>query len=92
MYKPNKKHMNKPGSNNSVFPKINFSQMLCNAPIYTIGVDTHDRNSLAYCLCRNVSGMTEILLVKTMRKKKQFKKEVENLSKYFNAKIYWEVN
>lgn len=60
-------------------------------PTYSIGVDTYDKKTLAYCLCKNLNGTMEILLAKTMNKEKEFKQEVENLSKYFNATIYGEV-
>lgn len=54
-------------------------------PFYSIGVDTYDEKNLAYCLSRSVNGVVEILLCKTMKDKKPFEEEVENLSKYFNA-------
>jgi hypothetical protein len=60
-------------------------------PTYSIGVDTIDKYNLAYCLCKNSDDKMEILLAKTTADKKEFKEEVENLSKYFNAEIYGEL-
>lgn len=56
-------------------------------PIFIIGIDTN-----AYCLVKSQNGKTEILLSKVIKNKKQFEKEVTNLSIYFNAKIYRENN
>jgi hypothetical protein len=53
-----------------------------------MGVDTYDKDALAYCLSRKVDGVIEILLCKTMRDEKEFKQEVENLAKYFNADVF----
>lgn len=57
-------------------------------PQYIIGVDTYDKDALAYCLSRKVDGVIEIILLKTMRNEKQFEEEVQNLSKYFNAEVF----
>lgn len=54
---------------------------------YFIGIDTLDKRRNAYCLSREVDGVMEIVLSKTMNDKTQFKQEVENLSKYFNAQV-----
>lgn len=54
---------------------------------YFIGVDTYDKNALAYCLGKQKDGDFELLLAKTMNDEEQFKEEVTNLAKYFNAKI-----
>lgn len=56
---------------------------------YIIGVDTYDKNMLAYCLMRKnmETKLSEVVLAKTIRDEKAFKEEVKNLAKYFNAKI-----
>lgn len=79
-------------SSSFVFDPDLLDKIKGNAPIYSIGVDTYDEKSLAYCLCKHLDGKTEIMLAKTMRSKKGFKEEVSNLSKYFNAKIFREVD
>ena len=48
-----------------------------------------DKNTLAYCFGRKVDGVFEIMPAKTMRDIKEFKQEVENLAKYFNADVFW---
>lgn len=58
---------------------------------FFIGVDTCDKDNLAYCFAKKSDGITEILLAKTMSDEKKFKEEVENLSKYFNATVYGEI-
>lgn len=58
-------------------------------PEYVMGVDTYDKDALAYCFGRKVDGVFEIMLSKTMRDEKEFKQEVENLAKYFNAVVLW---
>lgn len=64
--------------------------------IYTIGVDASTVNGVkAYCLTKGVvGGSTEILLTKSVNEenversmKSEFEIEVENLAKYFNARI-----
>lgn len=55
---------------------------------YVMGVDTYDKDALAYCLSRKVDGVVEILLCKTMRDENEFKQEIENLAKYFNADVF----
>ena len=56
---------------------------------YVMGVDTYDKDALAYCFGRKVEGVFEIMLAKTMRDEKEFKQEVENLAKHFNADVFW---
>lgn len=58
---------------------------------YAIGIDTYDKNNLAYCLSRTIDKKFEIILCKRMKDEKEFKEETENLSKYFNATIFREV-
>jgi|GEM_PF-3514173 len=79
-------------SSSFVFDPALLDKIKGDAPIYSIGVDTYDEKSLAYCFCKHLDGKVEILLAKTMRSKKDFKEEVSNLSKYFNAKICGEVD
>lgn len=79
-------------SSSFVFDPALLDKLKGDAPTYSIGVDTYDEKSLAYCFCKHLDGKVEILLAKTMRSKKDFKKEVSNLSKYFNAKICGEVD
>jgi len=57
-------------------------------PEYFMGVDTYDKKMNAYCLTRRVDGVTEILLSKVIKEENDFEKEVENLAKYFNAKVF----
>lgn len=71
-----------------VFDPALLDKLKGQPPSYSIGVDTCDINSLAYCFCKHIDGKTEILLTKTMIHKEQFNEEVENLAKYFNAQIF----
>ena len=57
-------------------------------PEYVMGVDTYDKDALTYCFGRKVDGVFEIMLAKTMRDENEFKQEVENLAKYFNANVF----
>lgn len=57
-------------------------------PEYVMGVDTYDKDALAYCFGRKVDGVFEIMLSKTMRDENEFKQEIENLAKYFNADVF----
>ena len=59
-------------------------------PYYALGVDTYDKNSLAYCLTRKIDGNIEILLCKKMKDEIEFEQEVKNLAKYFNADTFRE--
>lgn len=56
-------------------------------PEYFMGADTYDKEMNAYCLTRRVDGVIEVLLSKVIKDENDFEKEVENLSKYFNAKV-----
>ncbi len=53
---------------------------------YHIGIDTYDKDNLAYCLTRTIDKVTEVLLLKRMKDETAFNEEVDNLAKYFNAK------
>ena len=52
---------------------------------HVIGVDTYDKEAMAYSLIRRTVNGEEILLSKVMRNEADFKEEVNNLAKYFNA-------
>ena len=78
-------------SGSFLFDKALLEKATIKQPEYVIGVDTYDKDVLAYCFGRKVDGVFKIMLSKTMRDEKEFKQEVENLSKYFNATIYKEV-
>lgn len=54
-------------------------------PKYIIGIDTYDKNNSAYCLMKKNEDHIEVLLAKTIRDENEFKEEVENIAKYFNA-------
>jgi len=75
-------------SGSFLFDKALLEKATIKQPYYVIGVDTYDKDALAYCLSRKVDGVIEILLCKTMRDEKEFKQEVESLSKYFNADVF----
>ena len=79
-------------SSSFVFDPALLDKLKGDVPTYSIGVDTYDEKSLAYCFCKHLDGKIEILLAKTMKSKKDFKEEVTNLSKYFNAKICGEID
>tara|TARA_R110000772_G_scaffold1095_5_gene3882 strand:+ start:1554 stop:1856 length:303 start_codon:yes stop_codon:yes gene_type:complete len=61
-------------------------------PKYYIGVDCHDNDALAYCMCMNIDNDSTFILMKTMKDKDKFKEEVTNLSRYFNAEICGEID
>jgi len=54
---------------------------------YYIGVDTAMPNENAYCLVRKTEDDSEIILCKGMVNEANFKEEVDNLAKYFDARI-----
>ena len=66
------------------FPSSLRKQMIGNIPTYAIGVYT-TKDANCYTLVKKVKGEIEILLCKTIENKDEFNKEVENLTKYFNA-------
>lgn len=57
-------------------------------PIYAIGIDTSDKDNLAYCLAREVNNVTEVLIAKVVKSESRFKKEVKVLSECFNAIVF----
>ena len=71
----------------NIFDIDKINDITIKQPEYIIGVDTYDKDAIAYCLSRKVDGVFEMLLCKTMIDEKEFKQEVENLAKYFNAYI-----
>ena len=75
-------------SGSFLFDKTLLEKVTIKQPEYVIGVDTYDKDALAYCFGRKVDGVFEIMLAKTMRDEKEFKQEVENLAKYFNANVF----
>jgi hypothetical protein len=75
-------------SGSFLFDKSLLEKATIKHPYYAMGVDTYDKDALAYCLSRKVDGVIEILLCKTLRDEKEFKQEVENLAKYFNADVF----
>ena len=70
-----------------LFDKKLFDNIKVVQQNYVIGVDIYDNNVLSYCLARNIDGVIEFILCKSMKDKKEFEKEVENLAKYFDAVI-----
>ena len=76
-------------SGSFLFDKALLEKAIIKQPEYVMGVDTYDKYALAYCFGRKVDGVFEIMLSKTMRDEKEFKQEVENLAKYFNADVFW---
>ena len=52
-----------------------------------ISISTTDKKCLTYCLARDINGIFEVLLSKSMTDDSDFEEEVENLAKYFNAEI-----
>ena len=54
-------------------------------PKFVIGVDTYDKKRLAYCIVRKFGSETVVMHQKTMKDEDEFREEVRNLAKYFNA-------
>ncbi len=79
--------MNIETKSNHVFDKEFFNHISTDKCEYLIGIDTYDKYVSAYSLCRIINGKIEILLVKSITDKKEFKEQVKNLSKYFSAEI-----
>lgn len=74
-------------SGSTVFSKELLDKITVEKPYYCIGVDNYDKKAFAYCLSRKVNENVEILLCKTTTNEDEFKKEVNNLSKYFDCDI-----
>lgn len=64
--------------------------VLCNPPIYTIGVDTLDEVK-AMTLVKHFNGSTEVILTKNSKSEKEIQNMVQNLAKYFDATVIEEV-
>ena len=75
-------------SGSFLFDKELLEKATIKQPEYVMGVDTYDKGTLAYCFGRKVDGVFEIMISKTMRDEKEFKQEVENLTKYFKADVF----
>lgn len=75
-------------SGSFLFDKALLEKATIKKPEYVMGVDTYDKNALAYCFGRKIDGVFEIMLAKTMRDENEFKQEVENLAKYFNTDVF----
>lgn len=75
-------------SGSFLFDKTMLEKVTIKQPEYVMGIDTYDKDALAYCFGRKVDGVFEIMLAKTMRDENEFKQEVENLAKYFNADVF----
>lgn len=59
-------------------------------PTFSIGIDLakpNTKDDFSYSLFRHHDKTTEIVLCKSMVDEVEFKEEVANLAKYFNAKI-----
>lgn len=56
-------------------------------PKYAIGTYSHGKDSFTYFFGIRVDGIFEVMLSKTIRDEEEFKQEVENLTKYFNADV-----
>ena len=76
-------------SGSFLFDKALLERTTIKQPEYVMGVDTYDKDAFTYCFGRKVDGVFEIMLTKTMRDENEFKQEVENLAKYFNADVFW---
>jgi hypothetical protein len=76
-------------SGSFLFDKTMLEKTTIKQPEYVMGIDTYDKDTLTYCFGRKVDGVFEIMLAKTMRDENEFKQEVENLAKYFNADVFW---
>jgi len=59
---------------------------------YILGADAQKGDIFVYNLIRKTNKGLEIILSKRMTDKDEFKKEVNNLAKYFNASLSWQVD
>lgn len=73
--------------NGFMFNKALLKIQMDKKPRYVIGVDSYNKDALAYCLGKELDGSFEVLLAKTIRNKMRFEEEVQNLAKYFGADI-----
>ena len=56
-------------SGSFLFDRALLEKATIKQPEYVMGVDTYDKDALAYCFGRKVDGVFEIMLSKTMRDK-----------------------
>ena len=70
-----------------VFDKKVLELMKKKTVTYAIGIDTADPKIASYCLVRNIDGVCEVILSKTMKNTLSFNHETKNLARYFNAKL-----
>lgn len=74
-------------NSNFLFDKSLLEKVVVKEPEYVIGIDTYDEKVPTYCFGRKINGVFEIMLSKTIRDQNEFKQEVDNLAKYFNATV-----
>lgn len=72
-------------------PDYQLKYVKANPIKYVLGVDTSNSMSNAYCLGFWQAGEFTYILDKSEPESAEFTKEIENLSKYFNAAIYKEI-
>lgn len=54
---------------------------------WVISYDTYDKLALCYMLYRISGDNFEIVLSKVMRDETEFKQEIRNITRYFNARL-----
>ena len=72
-------------SGSFLFDKSLLDKAIIKQPYYAMGVDTCDKNALAYCLSRKVDGVVEILLCKTVLLNMAFNMGVKGLLGFRNT-------
>ena len=70
-----------------VFDELRLNEYISREYKYIITIGTYDEDTFAYIFYSKVGEDIRILLCKEMRDENEFKQEVENLAKYFNAYI-----
>ncbi len=50
-----------------------------------IGIDLSNKNCMSYCLTREFQGERDFILSRISDNETEFKEEIENIKKYFNA-------
>lgn len=76
--------------NNSVFDLKTMKELELDdiaTPTYVIGTSTYDKKIFTYILLRKYENETEFLLLNQRNDETEFKKEVSDLAKYFEATI-----
>jgi len=56
-------------------------------PEIFMSIDTADKDTYVYCLWMKVGETLAVVQTKKMRDENEFKKEVDNLAKYFNVEV-----